>query len=469
MSVVPDGWEAVIGLEIHVQLNTRSKMFCRCENVLRRRAEHPHLPGLHWRTPGCCRCRTARRSRSRSRSGLALGSRIAERSLFYRKNYFYPDSPEGVPDLAVRRAPVPRRLARRARRPDGDRGRALRARAPRGGRRQDDPRGRRRGRIAGSTGSVVDFNRCGTPLLEIVTEPDLRTPEAARRFLTLLKATIQAIGVSDCDMEKGSLRCDANVSLRRPGETGLRPEGRAQEHELVPLPRARHRGRAAPPGRDLRGRRQRRAADAALRPAARRADGAALEGGGGRLPLLPRARPRADGADAELDRAAARPSCPSCRRRASRASSPSSACRSQDAEVLNQTPAMAAYFEQLAALAGDAKARGQLGHGRALGVPQRARRSSPRTRRSRPSALAQLIALVARRHARLGRRQAGVRRARRGRGRRRARSSSSAGSARSPTSRAAGRRRRGRRGEPASRPSSSARASRRCSGSSSAR
>ena len=80
------------------------------------------------------------------------------------------------------------------------------------------------GRIAGSLGSVVDFNRCGTPLLEIVTEPDLRSPEAAVRFLTLLKATIEAIGVSDCDMEKGSLRCDANVSLRRPGETGLRPK-----------------------------------------------------------------------------------------------------------------------------------------------------------------------------------------------------------------------------------------------------
>ena len=80
------------------------------------------------------------------------------------------------------------------------------------------------GRIAGSVGSVVDFNRCGTPLLEIVTEPDLRSPEAAVRFLTLLKATIETIGVSDCDMEKGSLRCDANVSLRRPGETGLRPK-----------------------------------------------------------------------------------------------------------------------------------------------------------------------------------------------------------------------------------------------------
>ncbi len=77
------------------------------------------------------------------------------------------------------------------------------------------------GRIAGSSGSVVDFNRAGTPLLEIVTEPDLHSPEQARRFLNLLRATIVAIGASDCDMEKGSLRCDANVSVRRVGTTEL--------------------------------------------------------------------------------------------------------------------------------------------------------------------------------------------------------------------------------------------------------
>ena len=77
------------------------------------------------------------------------------------------------------------------------------------------------GRIAGADSSVVDFNRCGTPLVEIVTEPDLRSPEQAVAFLGLLKNTLQTIGVSDCDMEKGSLRCDANVSVRRRGETGF--------------------------------------------------------------------------------------------------------------------------------------------------------------------------------------------------------------------------------------------------------
>ena len=111
------------------------------------------------------------------------------------------------------------------------------------------------GRLAGSHGAVVDFNRCGTPLMEMVTRPDLRTPEQASRFAAFLRETIVALGVSECDMEKGSLRVDANVSLRRPGETELTHEDRAQEHELVQLPRARHRARAAPPGRDVRRRR----------------------------------------------------------------------------------------------------------------------------------------------------------------------------------------------------------------------
>ena len=73
------------------------------------------------------------------------------------------------------------------------------------------------GRLTGSHGAVVDFNRCGTPLMEMVTRPDLRTPEQASRFASFLRETIVALGVSECDMEKGSLRVDANVSLRRPG------------------------------------------------------------------------------------------------------------------------------------------------------------------------------------------------------------------------------------------------------------
>jgi aspartyl-tRNA(Asn)/glutamyl-tRNA(Gln) amidotransferase subunit B len=219
---VPEGWEAVIGLEIHVQLNTRSKMFCRCENV----------PGGEPNTRICPVCTAHpgvlpvpnRAAVEKSiLVGIALGSQIAERSIFYRKNYFYPDSPKAY-QISQSDEPLCLGGSLTVAGPDGDEVvRLVRAHLE-----EDAAKtihaGGGAGRIAGSTGSVVDFNRCGTPLLEIVTEPDLRTPEAARRFLTLLKATIQAIGVSDCDMEKGSLRCDANVSVRRPGETEYRPK-----------------------------------------------------------------------------------------------------------------------------------------------------------------------------------------------------------------------------------------------------
>jgi aspartyl-tRNA(Asn)/glutamyl-tRNA(Gln) amidotransferase subunit B len=221
-SSIPDGWEAVIGLEIHVQLNTRTKMFCRCENV----------PGGEPNTRICPVCSAHpgvlpvpnRAAVEKSiMVGLALGSTIAERSIFYRKNYFYPDSPKAY-QISQYEEPLCVGGSLEVEGPDGSEVvRLVRAHLE-----EDAAKtihaGGGSGRIAGSTGSVVDFNRCGTPLLEIVTEPDLRTPEAARRFLTLLKATIQAIGVSDCDMEKGSLRCDANVSVRRPGEQGFRPK-----------------------------------------------------------------------------------------------------------------------------------------------------------------------------------------------------------------------------------------------------
>ena len=104
------------------------------------------------------------------------------------------------------------------------------------------------GRIHGAETSVVDFNRGGTPLVEIVTEPDLRSAAEAAEFGRLLQATLRRIGVSDVNMEEGSLRVDANVSIRPAGEATLRHQDRAEEHELVPLPGARDRGRDRPPG-----------------------------------------------------------------------------------------------------------------------------------------------------------------------------------------------------------------------------
>src|SRR3954447_21278991 len=219
---VPDGWEAVIGLEIHVQLRTRTKMFCRCENVYGGEPNTRVCP-VCTAHPGVLPVPNKAAVERSITVGLALGSTIADRSLFYRKNYFYPDSPKAY---QISQYDEPLCIGGALSVPAGEGYEAVRF--VRVHLEEDAAKtvheGGHGGRIAGSLSSVVDFNRCGTPLIEMVTEPDLRSPEAAVRFLTLLKATIEALGVSDCDMEKGSLRCDANVSLRRPGETELRPK-----------------------------------------------------------------------------------------------------------------------------------------------------------------------------------------------------------------------------------------------------
>jgi aspartyl-tRNA(Asn)/glutamyl-tRNA(Gln) amidotransferase subunit B len=148
--------------------------------------------------------------------GLALGCEIAPRALFHRKHYWYPDLPKGyqisqydVPLCSAGRFVLPTE--------EGDRAIGI----VRAHLEEDAAKtihvGGAGGRIAGAEHSLVDFNRGGTPLVEIVTEPDVRSPEEARRFLQLLRQTVVELGISDAEMEKGSLRCDANVSLREPG------------------------------------------------------------------------------------------------------------------------------------------------------------------------------------------------------------------------------------------------------------
>ena len=145
------------------------------------------------------------------RIGLALGSAIAPRSLFHRKNYFYPDSPKGY-QISQYDVPI------------CSGGELGGVRIHRVHLEEDAAKlvhVGQSGRIHGSDRSVVDFNRCGTPLVEIVTEPDLTSPEQAHEFLTLLRTTLRQLGVSDVNMDEGSLRCDANVSIRPVGSTGL--------------------------------------------------------------------------------------------------------------------------------------------------------------------------------------------------------------------------------------------------------
>ena len=149
------------------------------------------------------------------------------------------------------------------------------------------------GRIHGATATLVDFNRGGTPLLEIVTAPDLHSADDAKRFLQLLRQTVVELGLSDAELEKGSMRFDVNVSVR-PDRLRRAPHAhRAEEHELVQLRRQGDREGDRAADRDLRVRRDGRAGDAPLRPGERGLAAASLQGGGAGLPLLPRARPRA--------------------------------------------------------------------------------------------------------------------------------------------------------------------------------
>ncbi len=207
-------WETVIGLEIHVQLDTESKCFCACP---RRFGDPPNtnVCAVCLGLPGALPVLNARAVELSLRTVLALGCRVPPRSVFARKNYFYPDLPKGyqisqyehplgvggaIPfgiDGDVRAAPLVRVHL------EEDAGKSLHDETGAGG----DTR--------------LDLNRCGTPLLEIVTEPALRRPEEAGAVLESLRRTVRWLGVSDGEMSRGNLRCDANVSVRRAGDPAL--------------------------------------------------------------------------------------------------------------------------------------------------------------------------------------------------------------------------------------------------------
>jgi len=212
---VSERYEPVIGLEIHVQLATATKMFCGCELSF---GEPPNTRtcAVCLGLPGSLPVANARAVHFGLMIGLALGSELAPRSIFHRKNYFYPDLPKGyqisqydeplclggrLGDVRIHRVHL-----------EEDAAKLIHLGAS--------------GRIHGSDVSIVDFNRGGTPLAEIVTEPDLRSPEQASEWLKLLRTTLRQLGVSDVNMEEGSLRCDANISLRPSGtsELGVKTE-----------------------------------------------------------------------------------------------------------------------------------------------------------------------------------------------------------------------------------------------------
>ena len=202
--------EPVIGLEIHIQLATATKMFCGCETSFGEPPNTRTCPvclGL----PGSLPVANERAIHFGLMIGLALGSDLAPRSIFHRKNYFYPDLPKGY-QISQYDEPLCRG------------GRLGEVRIHRVHLEEDAAKlihVGSSGRIHGSDASIVDFNRGGTPLAEIVTEPDLRSPEQVGEWLKLLRTTLRQLGVSDVNMEEGSLRCDANISLRAAGSSAL--------------------------------------------------------------------------------------------------------------------------------------------------------------------------------------------------------------------------------------------------------
>jgi aspartyl-tRNA(Asn)/glutamyl-tRNA(Gln) amidotransferase subunit B len=214
------GWEPVIGLEIHVQLKTRTKMFCAC--ALEYGAEpNTHTCPICLGHPGILPVPNGKAVEWTVKLGSALGCTIAPRAVFHRKHYFYPDLPKGYqisqydePLCTAGRFVVPSH--------DGD----LEVGIVRAHLEEDAAKivhvGGAGGRIGGADHSLVDYNRAGTPLVEIVSAPDLRSADEAKRFLQLLRQTVIELGISDAEMEKGTLRADANVSVRRTGEEELR-------------------------------------------------------------------------------------------------------------------------------------------------------------------------------------------------------------------------------------------------------
>jgi len=213
-------WEPVVGLEIHVQLKTRTKMFCRCANAYATEPNTQTCP-VCLAFPGALPTPNETAIEWTLKLGLALGCEIAPRALFHRKHYPYPDLPKGY-QISQYDEPLCVNGSFVVPGDDGD----FEVGIVRAHLEEDAAKtihvGGATGRIVGAAHSNIDFNRGGTPLVEIVTRPDIHSAEQARRFLQLLRQTIVELGISDAEMEKGQLRADANVSVRERGETGYR-------------------------------------------------------------------------------------------------------------------------------------------------------------------------------------------------------------------------------------------------------
>ena len=217
-------WEAVIGIECHVELKTASKMFCGCPNEFGGEPNTQVCP-VCLALPGSLPVPNARALEHMLRAGLAFGATIPPHSKFDRKNYFYPDMPK---NYQISQYDMPLTVGGSVRYwlEDGTRGECRLTRIHLEEDTGKSTHASADGRLAGATSSLVDFTRAGVPLMECVGEPDLRSADEAVAFLETLARTFRELGVSDVKMEEGSLRCDANVSIRKRGasEYGTKAE-----------------------------------------------------------------------------------------------------------------------------------------------------------------------------------------------------------------------------------------------------
>src|SRR5579864_1716385 len=208
-------YECVIGLEVHAQLATKSKAFCACSTRFGDPPNQNTCPvclGL----PGALPVPNRTALELAVRAALALHCSVQERSQFARKNYFYPDLPKGY-QISQYELPLATGGWLELEHGEGKK----RIGITRLHMEEDAAKNLHEGFPDSDRYSYIDFNRCGVPLIEIVSEPDIRAPEEAYAYLTSLKQALEYTDVSDCNMEEGSLRCDANVSVRRRGAEKL--------------------------------------------------------------------------------------------------------------------------------------------------------------------------------------------------------------------------------------------------------
>jgi aspartyl-tRNA(Asn)/glutamyl-tRNA(Gln) amidotransferase subunit B len=203
--------EIVIGLEIHIQLMTKAKMFCHCSTDYIGKVPNANTCPVCLGLPGSLPVLNKKVLEFAIRTAVTLNCKINQISRFHRKNYFYPDLPKayqisqfdiplgvnGYMEISLPKSKEKHRIGITRVHIEEDAGKLV-----------------HEGNIASSSYSLVDYNRCGIPLAEIVTEPDFHSPEEARIFLVKLRSIVQHLGVCDGNMEEGSMRCDANISLR---------------------------------------------------------------------------------------------------------------------------------------------------------------------------------------------------------------------------------------------------------------